>query len=353
MTRSEPSQIARCLAALGLVLAAASAHPQDPGAANRRQVDPGLTAYLPQPAAPAPQAEYLTRDGAIRIGGADHVKHIVEGFNALYAQTHPGTRFQIEGKGTSSAVPLLMFGKTLFGAMGRAINPQEAVPFRKIVGQDALEIRVAHTSDDTSEHLATSLAVYVHRSNPLTQVSARQLARALTIGNPEGDLSRWGQLGLKETWASRAIHPYGTPEYTGFGTYLQRAHLRGLPLAPGYEQYGSSGQILQRLAADPAGIAVAAIGQESAQVKALAIVSEDGRNVTTGTSAEVASRAYPLGRPLYFYVRKEPGKPVDPVTREYLRLVLSREGQQIIASQPRGYIPLDAEQARAELAKLD
>lgn len=335
------------------MLAAAGALAQNPGTGVARPLDPGLPAYAPQPATPAPQADYMTADGAIRIGGADHVKLIVEGFNALYAQTHPGTRFQVEGKGTSSAVPLLMFGKTLFGAMGRAINPQETVPFRKIVGQDALEIRIAHTADDASQHLATSLAVYVHRSNPLTQLSARQLARALTIGNPDGDLSHWGQLGLKDAWSGRTIHPYGTPEYTGFGSYLQKTLLRGLPLVPGHEQHGSTEQILQRLAADPAGIAVAAIGEESAQVKALAFVAEDGSTVTTGTPAQVASQAYPLGRSLYFYVRKEPGKPIDPVTREYLRLVLSREGQQIIARQPRGYIPLTAEQARAEQAKLD
>jgi phosphate transport system substrate-binding protein len=345
------SMTARYLVFLSLALAAASAQPQETAASRR--VDPHLPAYVPQAAMPNPEAEYLTRDGAIRIGGADHVSHIVERFNALYAQTHPGTRFRIEGKGTSSAVPLLMFGKTLFGAMGRGISPIEAVPFRKIVGQDAIEIRVAHTSDDTSAHLATSLAVYVHRSNPIAQVSARQVARMLTVGNAEGDLSRWGQLGLKDAWASRTIHPYGTPEYTGFGTHLQKVHLRRLALAPGYEAYGSTERILQRLADDPAGIAVAAIGQENAQVKSLAIIAEDGRSTSTGTPDEVASGAYPFGRFLYFYVRKEPGKPIDAVTREYLRLVLSREGQQIIAAQPRGYIPLSATQARAELAKLD
>lgn len=318
-----------------------------------RPLDPDLPAYAPQPATPAPGAGYLTNDGAIRIAGADHVRHIVDGFNALYTQSHPGTRFDVDGKGTSSAVPLLMFDRTLFGAMGRAINPQESVPFRKIVGRDALEIRVAHTADDTSQHLATSLAVYVHRSNPIAHVSVRQLARALSIGNPDGDVSRWGQLGLKDSWKNRSIHPYGTPEYSGFGTYLQQHILHGLALAPHHERHGSTEQLLQRLAADPAGLAVAAIGKENDDVRALPIVGEDGTTMTTGTPAQVASRTYPLGRALYFYVRKEPGQPVDPVTREYLRLVLSYEGQQIIARQHRGYIPLTASQARAELAKLD
>lgn len=145
-----------------------------------RAVDPALAVYQPRPVAVDPFATYLTRDGSVRIGGAEHVQFIVEAFNKQFIDTHPGIRFSVEGKGTTSAVPLLMHGRTLFGAMGRAINPIEAVPFRKIVGRDALEIRIAHTTDSTADHLATSLAVYVNRANPLTRISMTQLARVLS-----------------------------------------------------------------------------------------------------------------------------------------------------------------------------
>jgi phosphate transport system substrate-binding protein len=333
---------------LGALLAVGSALAGDAS----RPLDAGLPAYQPQPVSIAADASYLAADGAVRLAGAEHVQYIVERFNALFTASHVNVRFVVDGKGTTSAVPLLMHGKTLFGAMGRAINPIESVPYRKIVGGDALEIRVARTSDDTSGHLATTLAVYVNRGNPLTQVSAANVARMLAIGNPGGDYSAWGQLGLKGEWAQRVIHPYGTPEYTGFGDYLQQVHLQGRQLAPLHEQLGNTEAILKRIGSDPAGIGIAAIGMENQQVKQLAIVDDAGR-ITTGSPAEVSDGSYPYGRWLYFYVRRVPGQPLDPLVREYLRLVLSRQGQQIIAGQPRGYIPLTAAQAAAELSKLD
>lgn len=322
-------------------------------AASLPTLDSGLPDYQPQSIAPAAHATYLDANGAIRIGGAEHVNYIVERFNAALGKAHPGWRFVNEAKGTTSAVPLLTHGVTLFGAMGRGINPLETSAYRKIVGTAPLEIRIAYAANDTSQHLATSLAVYVNRVNPLTQISALQVTRALSLGNPEGDVSTWGQLGLAGEWRLRRIHPYGTPEFTGFGTYMQAAHLRGRPLAPGYEAYGNTEAILKRLAADPAGLAVAAIGLENAQIKQLPIADPASGALTTGTPAQVREGRYPYGRYLYLYLRREPGQTIDPVAREYLRFVLSRQGQQIINAQPKGYFPLSAEDARAELAKLD
>lgn len=316
-------------------------------------IDPALPNYTPQPAHPLADARFVDNTGAFRIAGADHVDFIVKRFNAALRDAHPDWRFRIESKGTTSAVPLLTHGVTMFGAMGRAINPLETSAYGKIVGRAPLEIRVAYASDDTSQHLATSLAAYVNRANPIDSLSIEQINRTLVIGHPKGDFSRWGQLGLKGEWAERAIHPFGTPEFTGFGTYMQKDQLNGLPLAPHYEAYGKTELILERLAADPAGIGIAAIGLENARIKQLGILDPATGKITTGTPAQVADGSYPYGRYLYFYLRREPGKTIDPVVREYLRFVLSRQGQTLIASQPKGYLPLSATDARAELAKLD
>lgn len=315
-------------------------------------IDPALPNYQPQSVQPSADARYVDH-GVVRIAGADHVDFIVKRFNAALIDAHPDWKFRIESKGTTSAVPLLTHGVTLFGAMGRAINPLEISAYRKIVGTAPLEVRVAYASDDTSQHLATSLAAYVNRANPLTTLSTEQINRSLSIGNPKGDFSRWGQLGLKGVWADRVIHPYGTPEFTGFGTYMQKDQLNGLPLTPTYEAYGKTELILERLAADPAGIGIAAIGLENEHIRQLGIVNPETGAITTGTAAQVADGSYPYGRYLYFYVRREPGKALDPFVCEYLRFVLSRQGQSLIASQPKGYLPLTAKDARTELSRLD
>ncbi|MDO8047120.1 substrate-binding domain-containing protein [Janthinobacterium sp. SUN211] len=322
-------------------------------AAGAAALDPALPAYAPQPFKVPATAGYLDRKtGAAMIGGAEHVASVVGQWNALFAASHPGIVLGFDGKGTSSAVPLLMHDKVLFGAMGRAINPIELVPYRKIVGRDALEIRIAHTASTPGEHLATSLAVYVNRANPLTRLTAAQVSQILSIGNPGGDFSRWGQLGLSGEWRERAIHPYGTAAYTGFGDYLQREHFQGRALAASHEELGNTVAITGRIAQDPAGIGVAALGVQHPQLRQLAIVGADGR-ATTGTDEEVVSGRYPYGRYVYLYVRRLPGQAVDPLAKEYLHLVLSREGQAIIAAQPGGYLPLTAAQARAELEKLE
>lgn len=315
-------------------------------------VDPKIAAYRPQPVGLASDAPFRTRDGAVGLGGANHTAFIVERFNALFTQTHPAIRFASNDKGTTSAIPLLSTGTILFAPVGRGINPGERRAFREAVGAEPIEIRVAHASNDTSQHLATSLSVYVNRENPLSQLSTTQVDKMLSIGNPGGDYTRWNQVGLTGIWADRAIHPYGTPEYTGFGDYLQSTHLDGRRLATTSEQYGDTGRILKRLEDDPAGIAIAAIGKDNARIKALAITDDSGA-ATTGTPEEIVANRYPYGRFIYFYIRKVPGKPVDPVVAEYIRLVLSREGQSIVASQPNGYMPLSASEVRAELAKLN
>lgn len=97
---------------------------------------------------------------------------------------------------------------------------------------------------------------------------------------------------------------------------------------------------------------MAAIGLGNPPLRQLAIIGAYGK-VSTGTPAKVTAGSSPYGRDLYFYVRRLPGQPVDPLVREYLPLVLSRDGQAIIVGQPKGYLPLTAAKARAELSKLD
>jgi phosphate transport system substrate-binding protein len=338
----------RCLAAAGTI--AASTMPVLASAADEPT---SLPSYHPQPVRASVGHGYIQPDGSIALGGAEHVRYILERASTLFAKTHPKVHFTDIGKGTTSAIPLLTHDRILFGSMGRGIAPLEVKSYAKIVGEPPLEIRIAHTSDDTSQHLATSLAVYVNRANPLTQITTRQLAQMMTVGNPGGDFSRWGQLGLKKEWAARAIHPYGTPEFSGFGTYMQREQLAGRPLAPAYEQYGDTDDILSRLEADPAGIAVAALGRETPGLRQLAIARDENGPFSLGSREDVQAGQFPLGRYLLIYLRKQPGRPLDPLAKEYLRLLLSAQGQAIIASQAKGYIPLTPAEAQAERAKLD
>jgi phosphate transport system substrate-binding protein len=226
----------------------------------------------------------------------------------------------------------------------------ELVPYRKIVGTAPIALRVAHSSH-ISDKASQSLAVFVHKDNPLQQVTLEQLRRIFTVGNASGDVSGWGQLGLAGEWAHRPIHTYGTPEYTGFGNYLEKAVFHGAPFKATQQMAANSKLITRGIAGDSEGIGIASLAFAGPGLKAVPVVDAQGRAITPTPEHAVAGE-YPLGRYLYFFVRKQPNQPLDPLAKEYMRLVLSREGQQIVAADPEGYMPLTAAQAAAELEKL-
>ncbi|GGF68755.1 hypothetical protein GCM10007301_30540 [Azorhizobium oxalatiphilum] len=330
-----------------------AALPDSPPAAGwmPRPVDGALPVYEPRPVAVPEGATYLTDDGRVRISGSEHGQFIFERFCAAFEEVS-GIRFHVDLRGTPSAMAFITNGQSLLSVMGREITPVEVVPYRKCVGAPPVAIRIAHAAEETSQHLATSLGLYVHRSNPLARMTTTELSQVFTIGNPGGDFSVWGQLGLDGDWATRPIHPIGTPEFTGFGTYMQKHHLANRVPAPAYERLISTDNVLGRLAATPSGIAVAAIGRETDDIRMVPLSFGAGQPYSDGSTQDVIDGAYPFGRFLYAYVRQQENIPLDPLAQEFLRFVLAREGQAIIAAQPRGYIPLTAAQARAETAAL-
>lgn len=341
---------ARALAMLvaGVVCASAAS-----AAAEPVRVDTALPAYQPQAGdvTPPKTANYVLRDGSVRIAGAEHAQYILERIDALFAKAHPGVRFTLDLKGTGTAIPNLSYGTTPFAPMGRAVTPIELVPYAKLVGEDPLEIRVAHTAY-ASKHLATSLAVYVNVANPIEKLTVDQVARMYTTGNPGGDITAWGQVGERGDWKAARVRPVGGFAQGGFGTY-ESAQFHHRPFSPNMEGYADTAQILKRVGQDPFAVGIAATGRTDPGVKSVALADTSDGPYSGADTADVTNDKYPFGRYLYFYVRREPGKPLDPFVKEYVRLILSREGQQIIASQPDGYLPLTARDAARELAKLE
>lgn len=318
-----------------------------------RPVDPSIPAYRPETIPMPGNASWLTDQARARISGSEHASWIIERLCSAFGKIHPQVTFDIDLRGTPSAMAFLMSGKAMFSVMGREITPVEIVAYERSMNAPPIACRVAHTAEETSQHLATSLAAYVHRSNPLRALNREQISKIFSIGNTGGDFSRWGQLGLEGEWERRLIHPIGTPEFTGFGTYMQKHHLGGRALNPLYERYVGTGDVLGRLEADPSGIAVAALGCETDRIRQVPIALDDESAPSIGSTEDVRNSRYAFGRYLYIYVPRRRGDILCSLTREYLRFVLSAEGQTIVAGQPRGYIPLRADEIEEERQALD
>jgi len=275
--------------------------------------------------------------------GSDTMNNLMTYWAEGFAKYYPNVHVQVEGKGSSTAPPALIEGTASFGPMSRAMKAKEEDAFEEKYGFKPTQLR---TSLD-------ALAVFVHKDNPLKSLSLSQVdavfSKTLKRGHAE-DISLWGQLGLEGKWARKPISLYGRNSASGtYGFFKEHALKKGDYKDTVKEQPGSA-SVVQGITEDMYGIGYSGIGYKTSGVKILALSEKDGEKPVEGTYDNVANGTYPLGRYLYLYIVKEPGKDLNPTVREFVRFIFSKEGQEIVAKD--GYYPLTAEGCKEELQRI-
>ncbi len=270
--------------------------------------------------------------GNINSVGSDTMNNLMtlwcEGFTKYY----PNVRCQIEGKGSSTAPPALIEGTAQFGPMSRAMKSKEVDEFEKAFGYPPTEIPA---SIDT-------LTVFVNKDNPVNCLTIDQVdavfSRNRKCGGKE-DITTWGQLGATGGWANKPISLYGRNSASGtYGYFKQKALCKGDYKDSVKEQPGSA-SVVQGITEDVTAIGYSGIGYKTSGVKVLELGKETG-DCAAPTLENVVSKAYPLGRYLYLYANKNPEQALDPLSLEFLKYVLSKEGQEVVVKD--GYLPLPA-----------
>jgi len=197
------------------------------------------------------------------------------------------------------------------------------------------------------------LAVYVNRDNPIEGLTIPQVDAIFSATRRCGhaqNITRWGQVGLTDAWENRDITLYSRNAVSGtYGYFRQHALCDGDFKDAINEQPGSA-SVVQGVTESLNGIGYSGIGYRTSGVRAIPVSPAPGRPFAEPNAETAASGAYPLARFLYLYVNKHPNRDLDPLTREFLKLVLSREGQEVVVRD--GFIPLPAAVAQQELAKL-
>ena len=168
-------------------------------------------------------------------------------------------------------------------------------------------------------------------------------------GLPASVATRWGDVGLEGVWAERPIRVYGVERDRVLAQFLKDKAFAGREFAAQMRGFPQSADVVERVAKDMSGIGFAATMRAVAGVRPLALAAREGDAPVAPTTEGIMSGAYPLDRYLLIYVRR----PITPLAREFLRLVLSGEGQAAIAAAPQGYLPLAPREVAAERAKLD
>ena len=311
-----------------------------------------LTAFLlfASAAIAAPNGDKLqdykksgTVSGTINSVGSDTMNNLMTLWAEAFAKYHPGVKVQVEGKGSSTAPPALIAGTSQFGPMSRAMKNEEVDKFEKKFGYKPTAIR---TSID-------ALAVYVNKDNPIKSLSLQQIDAIFSNtrhGNHPEDITSWSQVGLSGSWANRTISLYGRNSASGtYGYFKKKALFKGDYKNTVKEQPGSA-SVVQGITEDKYGIGYSGIGYITSGVRAVPLSKKTGAPAYGPEVKNVTAKKYPLARFLYLYVNKKPGEKLSPLVNEFLKFVLSKQGQEIVVKD--GYMPISSKIIKKELSKL-
>lgn len=310
-----------------LVLAAATAN------LAVADIDPNLPAYE--------KASGVS--GNLSSVGSDTLANLMTLWGEEFKRLYPNVNIQIQAAGSSTAPPALTEGTSNFGPMSRKMKDKEIEAFETRYGYKPTAVPVA----------IDALAVFVHKDNPIKGMSIEQVDAIFSstrkCGAPE-DISRWGDLGMKGSWLNRDLQMFGRNSVSGtYGYFKEEALCKGDFKNAVNEQPGSA-SVVQSVATSINGIGYSGIGYKTSSVRAIPL-SKRGGDFIEATSENAITGSYPLARFLYVYINKAPNKPLTPIEREFVRMVMSQQGQEVVVKD--GYIPLPAKVAERTLRALD
>jgi phosphate transport system substrate-binding protein len=296
-------------------------------------VDPNMPAYKPASGVA----------GSVKSVGSDTMNNLMALWAEDFRKHYPNVQVEIEGKGSSTAPPALVAGTATFGPMSRQMKNQEVDEFEAKYGYKPTGLR---TSIDM-------LAVYVHKDNPIKSLTLQQVDAIFSKtrkGGASAEIHTWGELGLTGEWANRPISLYGRNSASGtYGYFKEHALFKGDFKDEVKEQPGSS-SVVQGVASDKFGIGYSGIGYMTADVRAVPLAADAAGAPVDASPENAYSGKYPLARFLYVYVNCKPGAELDPLRKEFIRFVFSKEGQSAVVKD--GYFPVPAKIAGEELSKL-
>ena len=269
--------------------------------------------------------------GNLSSVGSDSLANLMTLWAEEYKKAYPNVNIQIQAAGSSTAPPALTEGTANLGSMSRAMKDNELQAFEEKFGYKPTAVPVA----------IDALAVFVHKDNPIKQLTMQQVDGIFSATKLCGgsDISKWGDLGLTGEWADKPIQLFGRNSVSGtYGYFKEEGLCKGDFKANVNEQPGSA-SVVQSISSTVNAIGYSGIGYRTASVRAVPLVNKKGE-VEEANETNALSGKYPLARFFYVYVNKAPNKPLSPLEAEFVKLVLSQQGQQVVVKD--GYIPLPA-----------
>lgn len=295
-----------------------------------------LSAFSANAAVDAALPEYERASGIsgnLTSIGSDTLANLMTLWAQEFKKNYPNVNIQIQAAGSSTAPPALAEGTANMGPMSRMMKDSEIQAFEARHGYRPTAVPVA----------IDALAVYVHKDNPIEGLTIAQVdaifssTRRCSTGE---DVTRWGELGLSDAWTSRPIQLYGRNSVSGtYGYFKDNALCKGDFKNNVNEQPGSA-SVVQSVSSSLNAIGYSGIGYRTSSVRAVPLAAKAGDPFIEATPEQAASGDFPLSRYLYVYVNKRPNQALAPLDREFVKLMLSKQGQEVVNRD--GYVPLPA-----------
>ncbi|MBE8181917.1 MAG: phosphate ABC transporter substrate-binding protein PstS family protein [Candidatus Portiera sp.] len=285
--------------------------------------------------------------GKISSVGSDTLANLMTLWAEEFKKIYPSSSVQIQAAGSSTAPPALIAGSSSFGPMSRQMKETEIAAFEKKFGYKPTGFPVA----------IDALAIFVHKDNPIKGMTMSQVDAIFssTLKCSDQSISKWGDLGLSGSWENTPLQLFGRNSASGtYGYFKDKALCKGDYKDTVNEQPGSS-SVVQSINDSRNAVGYSGIGYLTAGVKVVPLSkssgSKDSGNFIAPTPANAAAGKYPLARFLYVYINKKPSEEIPPLAREFIKLIYSKIGQEVVVKD--GYVPLPRVVADKWLAKLD
>jgi len=281
--------------------------------------------------------------GNLSSVGSDTLANLMTLWAESFKRSYPNVNIQIQAAGSSTAPPALTEATSNFGPMSRKMKSKEVAAFEDRYGYKPMAIPVA----------IDALAVYVNKDNPIKGMTISDVDAVFSSTRKCGadkNISKWGDLGMTGNWKNRDIQMYGRNSVSGtYGYFKKKALCKGDYKNNVNEQPGSA-SVVQSVSSSLNGIGYSGIGYKTSGVRAVPLRKKASGKFIKATPDNAVSGTYPLSRFLYVYVNKHPNKNLAPLDKEFLKMVLSKQGQEVVIKD--GYIPLPAKVVKKYLDKL-
>lgn len=276
--------------------------------------------------------------GSIKSMGSDTMNNIMTLWGELFMKTYPGVSVEVIGKGSSTAPPALTEGQAQFGPMSREMKAAEVDRFEEVHGFKPTLLRTG----------IDCLAVFVNKDCPLESLTLDQVADIFSV---KGRDMTWGDLGVEDAdWRNQPVTLYGRNSASGTYGYFKQVALFGNDYKDTVKEQPGSSAVVQAVATDLYAMGYSGIGYATQDVKALALAESTGFEPVKPDLEHAYSGEYPLARFLLVYINHNPGRALEPLRAEFIKLIFSREGQEAVLKD--GYFPLPAEMAAEELERV-